>query len=87
MWVIQRDEVTAVDPSQEQEVTPSQVEAVPASGGVDELNAGAVPPQLERTIELFTFTHEKTEALHRFLERIMPTPAACSRATAADVAR
>lgn len=75
-------EVTAVDPPQEHEATPSKAEAVPASRGVEEVNASAGPSQLERTIEIVTFKQEEIGAFHGFLGRIIPTSAAGFEATA-----
>lgn len=80
-------EVTAVGPPQEHEATPSKAKAVPASRGVEEVNASAVPFQLKRTTEIVTFKQEEIGAFHGFLGRIIPTSAAGFEATALYLAR
>lgn len=75
-----------MDPLRKQEATPLEIESLTAPDMMDGVNASVVPPRLEHTTEIITFTHEDMETLQRFLGRIMPTSETDSRATALELA-
>lgn len=66
---------------------PSEVEAGPTTDELEEMNASALPLQLEETPENVTVTQEKIHAIHRFLRRIMPTSETGFCFTARNLAR
>lgn len=66
---------------------PSEVEAGPATDELEEMNASALPPQLEETPENVTLTKEKIHAIHRFLGRSTTTSETGFCFTAPNLAR
>lgn len=51
-----KDDVAAVNSSQEQKALPSGVEAGPTTDELDEMNASALPPSFDKTPEIAAFT-------------------------------